>query len=107
MFKKEDLIDSENYPKEREAFDWLALAQNVFYFLLGILFAALVSKIKKISKAKPPKPKKFRNIADMLSFLVQSGHYEELIAEIETDIKAKKVKKIAHYAAQMSKKDRH
>ena len=104
--EKESLVDSENYPKDKKPFDWMALGEKLFYFLLGILFAGVIAKIKKLKKQRAPKVKKFSNISELVTFLVKSGRYRELLSEIEADIKDKKIKKLSVYIEKLSPKDR-
>ena len=99
------LLDHREFPSQSVAFDWTALLEKLFYFLLGALAVVIFRYSKLTARKKRPKSMRFETVSELLGFLTSKPNYKELLQEIEDDIKNKKVRSVNYYVASLNPED--
>ena len=100
------LVDSIEFPAKQKPFNWKVLINNSIYFMLGVFFIIVLSKIRKRLKLLKKPVEKFASLNDLLSYLIESGSHKELLTEIEDDMKRKKLKSFRSYLSKLPKSER-
>jgi len=100
----EHLLDSQAFPPKERAFNWQKLINNSLYFFGGIIFVFLLIRIKKAVKKMKRPVKRWTSVNELLNHLITSQENEELLIEIEKDMKKKRLKSLSFYLKKLSKK---
>lgn len=98
--------DEKNYPLIEQTFNWGSFFSKIFYFLLGGLSLYTIQKFLQYKHRIPVLKNEFDTLNDLIHFLVKESSNEELLEDIENDIKNKNVKKLSYYVSQMKKQSK-
>lgn len=96
-------VDSVTFPPQKQAFDWKKLLNNSLYFLFGAFFVLIIDSVKKALKKGQKATQRFKSLNDLLNYLIESRDHEELLREIEDDMRKKKLKSFNFYLNKLPK----
>ncbi len=101
--KRDELLDSVEYPSQSWDIDYRLLGWSLLSFVLGMGSLYLWQRLARRPKRK--KSRRFERVEAVIAYLVAnpSQAHQKLLETIETDLARKELKSVAFYARQIEK----